>query len=800
MDSLRVVIENTEVGYFSAEEMGLVVTWQTKLIDEINRYAVPSTKTIKLPLTKELNIVLNNPLELDGADSISQKEYKSISIYFNESVSVNGWIKLLRLVVEDLNEYIEFTIEPKDKNWVDQFKLFTLTQLDYSDYDHTLNVSNIRSSETPGSGIGAVYAPIDIAEITRRPVLWVDELIAGGSWRHDYYYLGTQSQHISGGGIFQANTYGFDNTVLNKDDTTFEDITDPVWNGRNVFVARTWNSVLQTQVYDQTGFIWFWDQDWQVGDLYPCISIKEILEKCYSRIGYQVSFDFDDLDDKYHFYHNVEQLANFERDRTYFKIRVNVPLAFITFSNITPNPYIMPYFFIEEEGYMDNANFDDTDSDDLTSIQAATNLSRFVASETCLMSFKIEYDFEASDPIALSLIIRQYNSGNTLIREAVVAEFAISGASGMQTARGTTISPLFYFYTGDYIQVELFSAGWTGASQIIMIGEANSIESIPYKGGNFRDKTIRLNEYLSEQLAYDWLKDISLIHNLEFYTNEVLKTVYITTDESKRTGEKIDFRNKINREREIEIEEVGKDFPKTMTFRWKKDDNDWAVGVIEKSLNQLIKKPELQVAFAEGTITNNNVFAIDEKKYEMQIYAPSLDKTIVNSPVRFKTVEMRLEDIWKSYDLPYYAYRTLYKRGNYEPRYLKLVFDENFEDNFLPNATDAEYTIESDTATNTYPRAEFQTPLHFSSLLDTYYAKTIKRINNGWIVRAYLFVNEVDVDGIANILSSDNDFRADYQIRLKGNEVEAELVKIIDYSHSNRADTKIEFLILRDLV
>jgi len=176
----------------------------------------------------------------------------------------------------------------------------------------------------------------------------------------------------------------------------------------------------------------------------------------------------------------------------------------------------------------------------------------------------------------------------------------------------------------------------------------------------------------------------------------------------------------------------------------------------------------------------------------MSIYAPSFDKFEKNSVVDFNTVEMKVNKIWPS--IP------MWTRGDYEPRYLKLNFSQTIEDNLMEGVSSTSYTIEGDSAPLTYVRAEFQTPLYFDSLLETYYERTIKRINNGWIVRAYLYVNEVDVDGIANILKIDNDFRADYKLLFKGTEIEAELVKIMDYSPTNKSDTRIEFLIFKDLV
>jgi len=172
MDSVRVVVQDIEVGMFSATEMGLSVTIQGKSINEVNTFNVPYTKTIKLPLTESLSLALKNPQEIDSKGSVSLKEYFTIRIYINGYTNVYGWIKPIRTVIDSIQDYIEFSIQPRQKTWVEQMELFDMCDLDLSDLNHELTVSNIRASESGSDPY--VYAPTDIAEISRLPVLRVE--------------------------------------------------------------------------------------------------------------------------------------------------------------------------------------------------------------------------------------------------------------------------------------------------------------------------------------------------------------------------------------------------------------------------------------------------------------------------------------------------------------------------------------------------------------------------------------------------------------------------------------------------
>lgn len=793
MDNVRVTVQGVDVGTYSSEEMGLAITFQQKLITEINTFAIPVVKTIKLPFTKELSLATGFPQDIDSKNFVSLTQEFDIQIRVSESLTIDGWIKPIRVVLNGIDEWLEFSISPKQKEWVDLLKEFKLTELDLvttNDQTHTLTEANIRTSETQSFPTRMyTYAPIDIGEISRVPVLWVD--IVGTDIL--FYYLGLQISAST----FVAHTYGFSNSVLWLNWQDMVDLPDATWNAKGIYIAKTQNRVFSsTKVYDQKGYLFLKNHSWQVGDFYPCISITQILQRCFDRIGWSVVMEDSDqyLDDKYNFLHNVEQLNKYEKERNYFKVKVPDGGYSITFTGPVPtiHSYVMPFMNTSIPGFVPSADYIDTNSDVEANVLAGTNLSKYTATESIIIRakwvYRIGYTITTSfyGTGKIELRMRHRDSGGTLLRQVTYQVFehytGAATSTGEFAIQGELNSGYFYMESGDFIECILVVED-SITSSITKIYEDNTFESIMYEGGNFKGKTIRLNEYLPDVYALDWLKDISLINNLQLYTNDKLKTVYMVRDDNKKTGKVIDFKNKINKARPIEIEEICSYHPKSYEFNWKKDSDDWAVDVVEQVIGE---------RFAKGTLTNPNLWAEEAQNIDNSIYSASLDKFEVNNIVNFETVEMKGKETYQS--LP------TYKRVDYEPRYLRLLFGETLQDHALPGADEgtAVYDIEGSGTLTEYVKVEFQTDLHYSSLLTSKYAQLIRKIQSGIIVRAYLVLSNKDMDTFTELLKQDNDFRSEYEIMIKRNVVLSEINKIIDYRQVSQEDTQVEFVIIKD--
>lgn len=805
MNNIRVYINDTEVGYYNIEDTGVTFTWQAKLINEINSFSTTTTKTITLPLTKTLDIALKSPAVIDTTDSVSNREYFRIDITWNDTVVIKGYIKLQKVVILENDEYIEFSLEPREKDWITQFKDFTLTQLDFTvspDQTHTLTYANIITSETLLAATREyVYAPVDIAEIGRVQVIWVVQ--SGGNT--DFYYLGESITAVSA--TFVGHTYGFTNDGLHVTNQTFTTVADAFWDARGVHVARA-TGIPLTEYYNQWGYLWSNEIDyWQVSDFVPSIRHNAVVERCFKRIGYQVTIDDTDnyFSKHYNFVHNVEQQNKFESERN--KLKVRVQAGGFSYTKTATQTWITPFRNLTDTGLITSTKFDDTDSDDSGLIDTLSNFSRYEVDEDCVLGFKWNFKIRhtLTVPVTVpttgndvSIYIKQYDTGGVL-RRTVTYDIVMNWSNYSSQLHEGIMSGIFYMESGDYVECYIeYKDLWTGGATIEIL-DTNTFETEYYQGGNYTNKTIRLNEYLPDRTAYDYIKDLSFINNWEFYTNEKLKHVYIVREDLKRTGKQIDFKQKLNKLYPVELEEVGNQWAKRIYFNWLKDDNDWCVKVVENNIRQGLgdtySKDEIEkvARFGVGLITNLNLFTQEVQELSNNIYAASLDKFEQNNGVKFNTVEMKGEETWD--------YAPIWKRVDYEPRYLKIYFGEIVEDEGIGGATNSiTYSIDGNPTHTTYPRPEFGEPLHYgdaTGLLVTKYAKKTRAIKYGWIFRAKFVLTENDVDTFIETYE-DNNFRGDYELKLKGTTKIGELLKVNDFSPLTSEQTEIEFVIYRD--
>lgn len=808
MPNIRIYINNTEVSYYKLEDLGLTFTWQAKLINEINSFSFVTANTITLPLTTILNNIFKSPTVIDTTNSVSNREYYDIDITWNDSPVIRGYIKTQRVIILDNDEYIEFTIEPKEKHWISQFEDFKLTELDFTaspDQSHSLTYSNIVTSETLSPSTREyVYAPIDIGEVGRLQVLWVSQVGVDTY----FYYIGEAV--VAAGGTFTANTYGFTETQLIRYNEVFTETADVFWNPRGIYKAKTSSLIAPFTYYNQWGYMYITKGKdpyyWEIADFYPSIRHSAIVRRCFERIGYNVTIvdSSEYFEDKYNFYHNIEKLNELEAKRTgNDKFKVRVPLKGYKLQTLFYyTTYIMPFMNITDYGLITNSKYTDTNSDVEANVIAYTNISRFTANESIIIKFRWNYHIGLYVPSGvlirkIILYIKQYDSGGTLRR--TLSETTIYNTTGTQLSLEGIIDTSFtYMVSGDYIVPTAYFENFAAGGVDIYLYDSNTLESFPYEGGNFKGKSIRLNEYLPDRTAKEYIKDLSFINNWEFYTNERLRHVYIVREDYKRTGKIIDFTGKLNRSEAVELEEVGLKWGKKLYFNWLKDDKDWSIKFIEQvtkaGLSNIYEEKELEMVsrFGYGLITNLNVFTTEIAEYLNEIYAASLDKFELTNYINFNTVEMKGEETW--------AHVPTFKRVDYEPRYLTITFGVTLEDSGINGFTDVTYSIEGNPNHITYPYVSFLEPLHYgtsSGLLMTKYAKRTRAIKYGWILRGQFAINENDINTFVEVYN-DNNFRSDYILQLKGVQTKGELIKINNFSPLTFNKTEIEFLLYRD--
>lgn len=799
MDNIRIYINDEEVGVYDVQDTGASFSWTSKLIDDINAFTVVSSGTVTLPLSDKINRIFKSPSLIDNTDSLSNREYYTIIIKWNDTLVVTGYIKLQRTVILINDEFVEFTIEPKEKSWIEQFRDFKLTQLDYTlgtSQSHSLTYANIVASESFLNTREYVYAPIDIAEVGRVQVIWIEQ--SGGATF--YWYYGTQISATT----FIGNTYGFDETQLNRTDELFTDVVDTFWNARGVYKAQI-NTIVPLRYVGQVGYIYSKDIDyWQISDFYPSVRHYNIIKRCFDRIGYNVDIPnySDYFLNKYNFVVNVEQLNKFESERS--KLKVRVQDGGFSFTKTAAKSWIVPFRNISENYSTPSTNFTDTNSNNSVNIDANTNLSKYTVTETCILGFKWNYSIKhelvtpvtvASSGNDVTIHIKQYDSGNTL-RRTISYDIVMEWKKYDYKIWEGSLEAVFLMDTGDYVLCEIeYKDLWLNGATIT-IKDSNTLETKYFQGGNYKGKLIRLNEYLPDRSAYDYIKDLCLINNWEIYTNDKTKTVYFVREDYKLTGKTIDYTKKLDISSEVELSEVGLLHPLKYYFNWKKDKNDKTVNFIElmnkEGLSDTYKQEEIEMAcrYAVGTIDNLNLFAKDKTEIKCDIYSASLDKWTTDN-CNFQTIEMASDE--------YYPEKPRYRRGDYEPRYIQIDMGSTLESSGVGGVTSIDYRIGLAANHTTYPKASFQIYLFFGGtygLLASRYARRIRAIKYGWILKGSFNLTENDVNTFLDVYA-DNDFRSEFTLQLKGIVKGAELLKVNEFTPAAMKQTEMEFLIYR---
>jgi hypothetical protein len=212
----RIFIENNELDisqYFSQQ-----ITYAVDDLQNMDSKATSFTKTIVLPGTANNNRLLGNIFEFANSNFTIDSQ-PNVGYNFNAAKSaqarieidglpvMKGVIRLLEILIdEDFIEY-EVALFGELGGFVSSIGANKLTDLDFSEYNHTYNVTNIQSSwNNQGSGYyyplidygntspinGANFSKVNFYFTAFRPAFFVREYInkiitnAGYTWESEF--------------------------------------------------------------------------------------------------------------------------------------------------------------------------------------------------------------------------------------------------------------------------------------------------------------------------------------------------------------------------------------------------------------------------------------------------------------------------------------------------------------------------------------------------------------------------------------------------------------------------------------
>jgi hypothetical protein len=753
MGNVRIYINGYEITDFENDEVILPVTWRSKLIEELNSFAVVGTKTITLPVTKTLNKALSSPLTLDG-DSVNGGLLKNeVLITLDGGTLIDGYMKVSKGSIEQIGGSIDFSVISKELDFIDTLKTFTLQDIDFASSDHALTLANIQASHSFSAGRPYVYAPIDIGQVGQRSIVFMTQ----SGITTLIYYSGDTISAVTPETVTLSQC---DDNALNIEIDVLG-ISDGYWNPAGIKKATTTDLPTTDNPELQNG--WFTSDEgyWMLHDFAPSIRIKDIFDKVMTYAGYTYDAPFitSTIALYFHFMENWTHRKIKADERYLFATAIKVGGWTLTGTAGT----VINYPFVNRDGaglVQNTANFDDTDSDDISAIDLGTNESSFVAPYPVVMRFETRVHYYGNSSL-IELVVYD----NSMATKLKVIDTISTGVGS--TTHDRTLKGWAYVGTGERVVVQVTLTAGTFTPVLL---EDSTFKGFPISKPITGGRTV-ITDYLPNVTAYEWVKELALIFNLDLYENRDLKAVYVVQDESKLQTRFEDWRTKIDRNTDVDLTRVCTMHPLSYRFDYLKEDEDW----------ELVSREELSGRYAGGNIANTWGFAESTESIELEIYSASLDGVVDYYDIRaFGIPFMRGEDD---------------TRLNYKSRIFKIGFGTALPSPTVEGTpTQMNFAIQGASAASAFPQMTFATELLFANLLTSYRARFTDILNNGFVLRAAMDIRPEDALKFSEITDSNNPFRKQYQIKIDGVEVAAELLKVSDYQANRESTTYVELI------
>lgn len=173
---MKIYINDTEIEH---NEPDFTLKFALSELEDITARKAFKTSTIKVPAT-DLNKTVFDFIEDISVRFPDQPTGQIESGAF----TFRGYVKIYDSTIEDGSAYYNFQIVSSD--WLSELRGVKLADLDWSDQDHTVNASNITTSETASSSRAYVYGLFDYGDfyddedircIERVPTIRVSDII-----------------------------------------------------------------------------------------------------------------------------------------------------------------------------------------------------------------------------------------------------------------------------------------------------------------------------------------------------------------------------------------------------------------------------------------------------------------------------------------------------------------------------------------------------------------------------------------------------------------------------------------------
>lgn len=310
---IRIFIENQELDV--NQNFTNQITYAVDDIKNIDSKSTAFSKTIVLPGTSTNNRLLGNIFDF-GNSNFTEDSLPNIQYNFNASKSVparidqdgltiiKGVLRLLEIIVDGKNIEYEVAIFGEFGGFANAISNKKLTDLDFSQYDHVYNISNITNTWTASDSIlvsKVIYSAsfgnnclyIDLTnDPSASQILNGDSIvISGGAYNNGTYTVTSVTNYVSGGhqmakiDLLQALTTNISltNITIQLPRTTAKGYCYPLIDYGNVsynLPSSTNTSVSQAK------------KDFQYKAFRPAFYVREIISKIIYNAGYTWESNF----------------------------------------------------------------------------------------------------------------------------------------------------------------------------------------------------------------------------------------------------------------------------------------------------------------------------------------------------------------------------------------------------------------------------------------------------------------------------------------------------------------------------
>lgn len=175
------------------------------------------SQTVVIPGTKDVNVLFNYLFDVN-VDSTFDAKKKVDAVYFEDSIEqLRGFFRLVSISTEDDEVIYTGSIHGELSSIFKDMGDSLLSDLDFSDMDHTYNAANVQAGFTPTLGTDFYYPMLDYFSKTNYD-LWVTTDFRPAIWFKEYVDR-----------IFALYGFTFSSTFL--DSTLFKSICMPAISG-----------------------------------------------------------------------------------------------------------------------------------------------------------------------------------------------------------------------------------------------------------------------------------------------------------------------------------------------------------------------------------------------------------------------------------------------------------------------------------------------------------------------------------------------------------------------------------------